>query len=84
MIVLFYDAITLSRYIFIFWLKNPTAVEDSFWSLFINIWIVTGCTIFAAVNLFTSTLAAGLNQVNTQDFLISLMGSFSSQELHFS
>jgi len=50
MIVLFYDAITLSRYIFIFWLKNPTAVEDSFWSLFINIWIVTGCTIFAAVH----------------------------------
>jgi len=37
MIVLFYDAITLSKYIFIFWLKNPTAVKDNFWSLFINI-----------------------------------------------
>ena len=46
---LFYDAITVSLYIFIFWLKNPTAVEDSFWNLFINIWIVTGCTIYATV-----------------------------------
>ena len=49
MIVLFYDAITVSRYIFIFWLKNPTAVEDSFWNLFINIRIVIGCPIYATV-----------------------------------
>jgi hypothetical protein len=26
------DAIILAKYIFIFWLKNPGAVQDDFWS----------------------------------------------------
>ncbi len=54
-IVLYYDAITLSRYIFTFWLKNPTAVEDSFWSLFINIWIAMACFIYATIYSWLNT-----------------------------
>lgn len=30
----------LTRYIFIFWLKNPSAFNDDFWFLFVNIWTV--------------------------------------------
>ena len=32
--------IMVSRYTFIFWLKNPAAFEDEFWSLFINCWTI--------------------------------------------
>ncbi len=40
-IVLFLDVIVISRYIFIFWMKNPLSFQDDFWHCFINIWIVT-------------------------------------------
>ena len=30
----------ISRYACIFWMKNPAAFNDDFWSLFINIWVV--------------------------------------------
>ncbi len=40
-IILFLDAIIVERYIMIFWLKNPINFQDDFWSIFINIWIVT-------------------------------------------
>ena len=32
--------IMVIRYIFIFWLKNPAAFEDEFWSLFLNVWTI--------------------------------------------
>ena len=32
------DSIIIVRYIFTFHAKNPTAVQDEFWTLFINIW----------------------------------------------
>jgi len=38
--VIFYDCIVLCRYIFIFWLKNPAAFKDDFWSAFLNLWVV--------------------------------------------
>jgi hypothetical protein len=38
-ILLYLNGIILFRYIFIFWLKNPTVFQDDFWNLFINIWI---------------------------------------------
>ena len=41
-ILLFFDAIALSRYIFIYWMKNPTALNDDFWNLFVNLWIILG------------------------------------------
>ena len=43
--MLFLDCIMLTRYAFIFWLKNPAAFRDDFWSLVINIWV----TIFSLV-----------------------------------
>jgi hypothetical protein len=38
-ILLFVDAITATRFIFIFWLKNPAAFHDDFWCHFISLWI---------------------------------------------
>jgi hypothetical protein len=38
--MLFLDCIMVTRYTFIFWLKNPAAFQDEFWSLFINLWVV--------------------------------------------
>ena len=38
--MLFLDCIMITRYIFIFWLKNPGAFKDEFWSLYVNIWVV--------------------------------------------
>jgi len=36
--LLYLNAIILSKYLFIFWLKNPTAFHDDFWSFFYDIW----------------------------------------------
>lgn len=49
-ILLFVDAITLSRYVLIFCLKNPMAVDDDFWSRFINLWIIFGCMLINAAH----------------------------------
>ena len=38
-VVLFFDAIVIVRFIFIFCLKNPGRVNDDFWSVFANCWI---------------------------------------------
>ena len=38
--ILIFDAIAVVRYIFIFWMKNPTSFQDGFWNLFINIFIL--------------------------------------------
>ena len=48
-ILFYYNAITLSRSIFIFWLKNPTAVNDNFWITLINKLAMTSCTFVAIV-----------------------------------
>ena len=37
--LLLYDAIILTKYILVFWLKNPGAVNDDFWCRFINVWV---------------------------------------------
>jgi hypothetical protein len=39
-VVLFFNAILVTRYVFIFWIKNPGSVDDDFWCRFISIWIV--------------------------------------------
>jgi hypothetical protein len=38
-ILLFLDAILLTRYLMIFWLKNPSAIKDDFWGSFLGLWI---------------------------------------------
>ena len=37
--LLYLDAITVARYLLIFWTKNPASVNDDFWSSYITIWI---------------------------------------------
>jgi len=38
--MLFYDAIIVTNYIFIFWLKNPAAFKDDYWNIFLNKWVL--------------------------------------------
>lgn len=38
--LLLLDAIMIVKYIFLFHTKNPTAIQDDFWNLFVTIWIV--------------------------------------------
>jgi hypothetical protein len=45
--LLLLDASIVARYVSIFWLKNPSAVNGGFWSMLINIWI-------AGVSLITN------------------------------
>ena len=37
-IMMFLNVIVISKYIFIFWLKNPGAVQDDFWMVFVCLW----------------------------------------------
>ena len=39
-VLLMLDAIIIGRYILIFWLKNPAAFNDDFWSRFVR-WVNT-------------------------------------------
>ena len=39
-VLLTIDAVTMTRHIFIFRLKNPGRVEDEFWSTFLSMWIL--------------------------------------------
>ena len=32
-------SLSLSRFAYIFWLKNPAAFHDDFWCFFLSIWI---------------------------------------------
>ena len=48
--MIFGDAIMISRFIFIFVLKNPSAFQDDFWSLFGNIWSLSFCWIGQVVS----------------------------------
>ena len=40
MFLLFYDSILLTKYVLVFKLKNPGAVDDDFWCRFINVWVI--------------------------------------------
>ena len=46
MILLFYDAILITKYILIFKLKNPGALYDEFWCRYLNIWICMASIIY--------------------------------------
>ena len=53
------DASVLTRYAFIFWLKNPWAFRDDFWSTFVGIWIVG----FSFLSLFAWHFVARFNVI---------------------
>jgi hypothetical protein len=46
----------LTRYLFIFWLKNPAAFQDEFWSFFGNIWVtIISCIVQIVFEVMLST-----------------------------
>ena len=47
-----YDAIIITKYILIFWLKNPGAVNDDFWCIFINCWVCFASFLYDASRFF--------------------------------
>jgi len=57
---LFGNAVTLSHYLFVFYLKNPSEFQDEFWHTFINIWIVS----FGFLSQFTYMYLPGHQPVN--------------------
>jgi hypothetical protein len=53
--LLYSDTTIITRYIFIFWLKNPAAFCDDFWCQMVSIWVHIFSLIFQAVEHFLST-----------------------------
>ena len=53
--MLFLNFTILSKYIIIFWLKSPVAFQDTFWSLYINSWVVMS----SWITLFTFEVMLG-------------------------
>jgi len=51
---LYFDAISIIKYLFIFWLKNPAAFQDEFWIIFINTWIKGFSFIFNFIWFYTA------------------------------
>lgn len=54
------DAIMLVKYAFLFHMKNPTAVQDDFWNLFLNVWIF----FFTTASQIFHILAPGPDALN--------------------
>lgn len=54
-ILLFITTIVVTKYIFIFHLKNPTALDDKFWCIFLTLWI----RIFAYLSQATAYMMPG-------------------------
>ena len=48
----FCDAVTTARFLFIFYLKNPSEFQDEFWHIFVNIWIVLFGTLLQFVYVY--------------------------------
>lgn len=40
-LLLTFDAITIFRYILVFWIRNPGCFKDLFWTVYTTLWIVT-------------------------------------------
>lgn len=38
--ILFMDVMTITRYVFIFWQKNPAIFQNAFWNWLINMWVI--------------------------------------------
>jgi len=50
--LLFLDALIITKYVLIFWLKNPASVKDDFWAFFIGLTIVLLSVVFNFSVLF--------------------------------
>jgi len=58
--LLYSDAITILRFLFIFKLKNPSGFSDSFWTRFLNVWIAA----FSYLSQFLLALQPGRQPLN--------------------
>ena len=74
--MLFLDIIMISRYIFIFWLKNPAGFDHEFWSCLINVWII----LFSWIVQFVSYIMLG--RENQQHYLCTGQNPALYGELH--
>jgi hypothetical protein len=63
--LLYLDAIIIVRYVFLFHLKNPTALKDGFWRLFLNIWT-------SGISLTTQIIYAFQEGKNPQNYFLCL------------
>ena len=52
---IYLDLIIITRYLYVFWIKNPAGIEDDFWSLFLGILVKMLSFIFNGVWHFTIT-----------------------------
>jgi len=75
--LLYLDGIIITRYIFIFWLKNPTIFQDDFWNLFLNIWIFG----FVHIIQFIYYMMPGRNYLNF--YICSGQNPFTEQQKAF-
>ncbi len=48
-IIITSDFVLIVQYIFVLHSKNPTAVQDDFWTLFLNLWAYSKFYVFAKV-----------------------------------
>ncbi len=46
------DGVSVARYLYIFYLKNPSEFKDDFWHLFINIWVNCFCFVTQYIFIF--------------------------------
>ena len=60
-LMLFLDGIMISRFMFVFVYKNPSAFQDDFWSFFVNIWILS----FSWIGQIVSEVFLGCNNLGT-------------------
>jgi len=58
--LLLFDSIILVRYLFLCHLKNPTALQDTFWKVLLNIWILSTCLLLQCVYI----ILPGKNPIN--------------------
>jgi len=58
--LLLFDSIIIVRYLFLFHLKNPTALQDAFWKVLLNIWIFSASLLLQCVYM----ILPGKNPIN--------------------
>ena len=74
--ILVIDAIGIVRFVFIFYLKNPTATQDDFWKMFLVTWIIG----FTFLTHFVFAVLPGRNPNSFYICLKSMPKSYENQE----
>ncbi len=86
-----FDAIIIVKYVFVFHIKNPTTIQDDFWTIFINLWIFIFDLIVLIVYAVwpgrnTSTIILCIGKISVEHlkqdlkriYVIMLIGYFSA------